>query len=198
MDPTILSELLKQYGWITAAIALSISFVLTAVFNLGIFYLYQKIQQQREEKLERLRTNLEKDVAEFKAREIKEIENVQEARWELKYKACLDALEIVDSFLSNWLRDVGGVPPVQQPADTIKARECYNRLALTCQNPKVTEVFLKVMFPTPQTNNIDITDNLNTLRNTIRKELGFGKSINLSRDVAWFVRLSGDNRDGTQ
>ena len=170
---------------------------MTAIFNLGIFYVNQKIQQQRDEKLERLRTNLEKELAEFKAREIKEIENVQQARWELKYRACLDALEIVDAFLSNWLKDVNGVAPVRQPADTLKARECYSRLVLTCQNPEVTEAFLKVMFPTPQTNNVDITDNLNGLRDAVRKELGFGESINPSREAAWFVRLSGDNRQDT-
>jgi len=193
MDPAILEELLKQYGWTSAVIAFAVSFVLTAVFNLGIFYVNQQIQRQREEKLERLRTDLEKELAEFRAREVKEIENIQQARWELKYRACLDALEIVDAFLSHLVKDVNGVPPVRQPADTVKARKCYSRLALTCQNPEVTETFLKVMLLTQQTDNIEITDNLNALRNAIREELGFGKSINLSREFAWFVRLAGDN-----
>lgn len=197
MDRAILEELLKQYGWTSAAVALAVSFVLTAVFNLGILYVNQQIQRQREEKLERLRTDLEKELAEFKAREIKEIENVQQARWELKYRACLDALEIVDAFLSHWFKDVNNVTPVRQPADTMKARKCYSRLALTCQNPEVTETFIKVMFPTHQTGNIEITGNLNVLRNAIREELGFGKCIKLSQEAAWFVRLAGDNREDT-
>ena len=197
MDPAILEELLKQYGWTSAVIALAVSFVLTVVFNLGIFYISQQIQRQREEKLEHLRTDLEKELAEFKAREIKEIESVQQARRELKYRACLDALEIVDAFLSHWFKDVNGIRPVQQSSDTVKARKCYSRLALTCQNPEVTEAFVRVMFPTQKTTIVEITDNLNAMRNTIREELGFGKSINLSREAAWFVRLAGDNREGT-
>jgi len=197
MDPALLEQLLKQYGWTSAAVALAVSFLLTAIFNLGIFYVNQQIERQREEKLERLRTDLEKELAEFKAREIKEIESIQQARWELKYQACLDALEIVDVFLSQWFKDVNGVTPVRQTADTVKARECYSRLALTCQNPEVTETFLRVMFPTPQTDSIAITDNLNALRNAIRRELGFGESISLSQRVAWFVRIAGDKREDT-
>lgn len=195
MDP-ILEELMKQYGWISAAIALIVSFILTAIFNLGTFYVNQRIQRHNEEEMERLRTNQQKELAEFKARQIKEIESVQQARWELKYKACLDALEIVDAFLSHWFKEVGDVEPVRQAADTIKARECYNRLALTCQNPEVTEAFLKVMFRPSQTSNmaIEITHNLNALRNAVRKELGFGEGINLSHETAWFVRLAGDER----
>jgi len=194
MDPVIL-ELLRQFGWTYAAIAVIVSLVITAVFNVGIFYVNQKIQQRREERLAHIRAELEKELAEFKAREIKEIENVQQARWELKYRACLDAMEIVDAFLSHWFKDVNNVKPVRQVADTVKARECYNRLVLTCENPQVTELFLKIMFPTPQTDNIQITDNLNALRNAVRAELGFGSGIVLSKEVAWFVRLAGDNRD---
>ena len=155
----------------------------------------QKIQQQREKRLERIKTDLEKELAEFKAREVKEIENVLQSRWELKYRACLDALEIVDAFLSHWFKNVNGVTPVRQPADTIKARECYSRLALTCANPEVPEKFLKVMFVTPQEDNTKLTDNLNALRNAIREELGFGENIELSQQEAWFVRLTGDSRE---
>jgi hypothetical protein len=195
MDPVILEELLKQYGWTSAAVAFAVSFVMTAVFNLGIFYVNQQIQRLREEKLERLRTDLEKELAEFKAREIKEIENIQQTRWELKYQACLDTLKIVDAFLSHRFKDVNGVTPVRQPANTVKARECYSRLVLTCQNPEVPEAFLKVMFQEPGTDNVEITDNLNALRNAIREELGFGRKIELSTEFAWFVRLAGDNQE---
>lgn len=197
MDPVIL-ELFRQFGWTYAAVAIILSLVVTAVFNAGTFYVNQKIQQQREERLERVRGELEKELAAFKAREIKEIENVQQARWDLKYRACLDAMEIVDAFLSQWFKDVNNVTPVRQVADTLKARECYNRLVLTCENPQVTELFLRVMFPTPQTNHIQITDNLNAFRNAVRTELGFGSETKLSKEFAWFVRLAGDNRNEVQ
>ncbi len=195
MDPTILSELLKQFGWTSVAIALVVSFLMITSINLGIFFINQKIQQQREEKLEQTRTNLEKELAAFKASEIREIENVYQAKWELKYRACLDALEIVDIFLSQYYEEVDGITPVRQPADTIKACECQNRLALTCKDPKVTEAFLRILFPSPQATMIEIIDNLHEFRNFIRKELGFVKRIKLSTNTAWFVRFAGDNRD---
>lgn len=194
MDPAILEELLKQYGWTAAAVAFAVSFVLTAIFNLGIFYVNQQIQLKREKRMELLRTDLEKELAEFNAREIKEIENAQQTRWELKYQACLEALKIVDVFLSHWFKDVNGVTPVRQPANTVKARECYNRLVLTCRNPEVTEVFLKIMFQGPGTDNSEITNNLNAMRTAVREELGFGDKIDLSTDAAWFVRLVGDTQ----
>jgi len=194
MDPVIL-ELLRQFGWTYAAIAVIASLVITVVFNVGTFYVNQKIQQRREGRLERIKTELEKELAEFKAREIKEIENVQQTRWELKCRACLYAMEIVDAFLSHWFKDVENVEPVRQVADTVKARECYNRLVLTCENPQVIKLFLKIMLPTSQTDNIQITENLNAFRNAVRAELGFGSGIELSKEFAWFVRLAGDNRD---
>lgn len=36
------------------------------------------------------------------------------------------------------------------------------------------------------------TDQLNELRNLIRKELGFGSEINLDRERAWFGQIVGD------
>ena len=106
MDPTILQELLKQYGWTSAAIALVVSFILTAIFNLGIFYVNSRYNDSARRS--------------------------------------------------------------QNVSGQIQKR-----------NPEVIEAFLKVMFPTKQTDNKTeinhITDNLNALRNAIRKELGFGK-----------------------
>lgn len=194
MDIVIL-ELLKQFGLTNAIISIVVSLLITLVFNAITFYVNQKIQQQREERLEHIRTELKKEADLFRAKVIKEIENVQQARWELKYQACLDAMEIVVSFLSHWFKDVNGIKPVRQVADTVKARECYNRLVLTCENPKVTQLFLKVMFPTQQTNIKQIIDNLNAFRNAVRTKLGFGSGIELSSEVAWFVRLAGDDRD---
>ncbi len=190
MDTAVIKDLLKQYGLVSAAIAIIVSFI----FNLVGFYVNQQIQSRREERLEHVRADLEKELAEFKSTKVKEAENIQQARWEMKYQACLDAMEIVDAFLSHWFKDVNGITPVRQPADTLRARNCYNKLAMTCERPEVIEAFLRIMFPTNATNVKVTTDNLNTLRNAIRKELGFGNEVKLSQDVAWFVRLAGDNR----
>ena len=198
MDPIILQELLKQFGLTSVFVALAVSLVVTSILGVAVFYVNQQSERRRETQLERFRTNMEKELATFKAREIKEIENVQQAKWELKHQACLDALEVVDSFLSHTVAGQNGTLPVRQPADTIRARVCYNRLVLTCQKPEVTEAFIKVMFPAQSPDMALITDNLNALRNAIREELGFGQVIKLSRDVAWFVRLAGDSRENSK
>ncbi len=198
MDNALLTELLKQYGLITVGVALVGLFILTALFNLATFYFNQRIQGTHEEKLEHIKANIEKELSEFKAVQLKVAENVQDAKWKLKYEACLKAMEIVDAFLSHRIKEVKGKTPVRQPADTIKARECYTGLVLTCQKPEVAEAFIKAMFPAEKADDRQLTDNLNGLRNAVRKELGFGEDIRLSTDTAWFVRLAGDNSGEAQ
>lgn len=197
MDPLVLQELLKQSGLNAVFVALFISLLVNSIVGVIVFYLNQKIEQRRDAKVERLKTDLEKELATYMAREIRDIENVQRDRWELKRQACLDALEAVDSYVSHWLADVEGTMPVRQAADTVKARRCYNQLVLTCQQPEVIDTFLRIMFLTPRSSMADVTDGLNTLRIAIRKELGFGQELRLSRERAWFVRLAGDTRPST-
>ena len=192
MDPLVLQELLKQSGLNSVFVALAVSLLVNSLVGVIVFNANQKIEQRRETKVERLKADLEKELATFMARAIKGIENVQRDRWELKRQACLDALETVDSFVSHWLADLNGTMPVRQTADTVKARRCYNQLVLTCQESEVIDTFLRTMFLTPQASLADVTDSLNALRIAIRKELGFGPELKLSRDRAWFVRLAGD------
>ena len=100
--------------------------------------------------------------------------------------ACLYALSIVDGSFSNtpW----GTIIPDKQTFSTEKARECYNKLAVTCDSEKVLGAYKKCLgLSTPAT-----PDSIVDLRNAIRKELDYGKEFDgADRDKAWIANLSG-------
>lgn len=126
----------------------------------------------------RLAAEIQKDLA------------IQKAAFELKLAACLEALSIVDAYFSTL--DWKGTPqPEAQELSTPKARECYNKLALTCENPKVIEAFANALcLRNPDEEPKTITaDVILDLRNLMRQELGFGKSLTLPREKAWIARL---------
>lgn len=199
MDTEIVKELLRQYG-------LAVTIIVTVVIGIGFIlvnYLFQRnreksmqrlkttLESQQAESLEHLRATLEKQLAEYKATTIKEAENVHQSRWEIKYHACLDALDIVDAILAQYFDKSTGYDPVRAPVDTIRARKCQSSLSISCESPKVAELFTAILFPKKEETVGAITKNLNLLRNAIRNELGFGEDI-VFPDHSWIVRLKGD------
>lgn len=68
--------------------------------------------------------------------------------WNIKREACLEALKIADSTLSNmtWsnISKEENNKIRKQESDTIKARECYSKLATTCESPEVLKQFKKL------------------------------------------------------
>jgi hypothetical protein len=114
----------------------------------------------------------------------------------IKRDACIDALNVIDGALSNqtWTNESGQVFPVTTQSVSIeKARECYSKLALTCENPKIIELYSKCLglrLPGEPAENIS-TDNLLELRNYMRKELGFGATLDFDRRLAWIASLDG-------
>ena len=124
------------------------------------------------------------------AAEIQKEVAIQKAAFEVKIGACLDALSVVDAYFST-LDWKGTLQPEVQELSTQKARECYNKLALTCENPKVIEAFsnalcLRSLGEKPK---IVSADAILDLRNLMRQELGFGKVLDLPREKAWISRL---------
>lgn len=124
------------------------------------------------------------------AAEIQKELAVQKAAFDLKLSACLEALSVVDAFFStlDWSEST---PPEAQELSTSKARECYSKLALTCENPKVVKAFAEALClrtgdEKPRTITADI---ISDLRNLMRHELGFGGKLELPREVAWIARL---------
>ena len=108
------------------------------------------------------------------------------SKWKLKREACLAALSIIDGSFSNTAWDT--VIPDKQNFSTEKARECYNKLAVTCESEKVLEAYKKCL---GLANNVT-PDSIVDLRNAIRKELDYGKEFDgADRDNAWIAKLSG-------
>lgn len=109
------------------------------------------------------------------------------SKWKLKREACLDALSVVDGSFSNtdW-ENHKSKDSDKQEFSTTKARECYNKLAITCESEKVLEAYKNCLLGkvTP--------DLIVDLRNAVREELGYGKEFDKSdRDNAWIAKLKG-------
>jgi hypothetical protein len=123
--------------------------------------------------------------------EIHQISAIEQAKRELKYEACLDALSVIDAFFSHYFTEL---KPTPQEANTARARECHSKLILSCENTEIIEKFAEIMFgpADPNTGQKPKTDLLNEFRNLVRKELGFGDEIILDRDRAWFGSVTGD------
>ena len=111
---------------------------------------------------------------------------------ELKYKALLRSLNLIDAYFSHILIPPQGGQIIKQYGTTEEARTCHNNLILTCEDTKILELFSEIKFG-PKVNNsktIPPTDLLNQYRNLVRKELGFGSDLVLDRDRAWFGKVS--------
>ena len=92
----------------------------------------------------------------------------------------------------SWKTQDGKPLPVhKQPIDNAKARDCYNRLALTCQNQAVIDKYLDALgLHAPGTPAKKISgDAIVDLRNAMRAELGFGIELKLDRSLAWIGTL---------
>ena len=114
-------------------------------------------------------------------------------KWELKKKACLDALEIVDAYYShqNWTTSEGALEAEKQEPPLIKdVRNTYNNLSLCCDQVEVLSLYKKCLGVYGNTQPDDMVD----LRNAIRKELGYGKEIDRDRDKAWIARVNSLNQ----
>lgn len=118
---------------------------------------------------------------------------VESEKRKLKHMALLESLRMVDAFYSHILTENDQKNPTKQYATIEEVRDCHNNLILSVDNPDIIKMFLKIMFPNDN-DLIPPTDRLNDYRNMIRKELGYGKEINLNRDNAWFGTIGFDKR----
>ncbi len=112
-------------------------------------------------------------------------------RWEIKRKACIEALEVVDAHFSNLKWD-DFVAEKQKMPDIKMARDVYNKLYLSCKNGRVLKEYKKCLGSYK-----DVKLNCATivgLRNTVREELGFGNGEDFDneeeQEFAWIVRLN--------
>ncbi|MBI4401391.1 MAG: hypothetical protein HY581_07160 [Nitrospirae bacterium] len=121
-------------------------------------------------------------------RSVDAIRTVDVTKYQLKYEACLEALRIIDAHLSHSLAPPPDGKLAKQHASTEEVRSCHSRLVLACESTELIEQFARIMFKprTEEETNVPPTDKLNTFRNLVRKELGFGNPLNLDRERAWF------------
>jgi hypothetical protein len=120
---------------------------------------------------------------------------VQRSIFELKREACLEALTVVDSALSQreWKQGGKVLPVAKQSLDIAAARSAYNKLSLTCRNPVIVELYAKTLglrAPDEALENSN-GDLIVDLRNAMREELGFGQVLNFDRNKAWIGNLDG-------
>ena len=119
----------------------------------------------------------------------------QRSAFEIKRSACLDALAVVDAAYSQteWIQDEKKIDIAKQPLAISDARKAYNQLAITCSDPTVVELYAQALGlhspdETPPKKTADL---IVDLRNSMRKELGFGTSLNFDRNKAWIGNLDG-------
>ena len=175
---------------ISAGAGAGITFLLRTYFNEKI---KNSVKHEYDVRLEsyksELKNSIDKDLETYKS-QIKELESKNLDKWEIKREACLKALNLADSALSNmdWDGNVNnGI--VKSEIDTIAVRECYNQLACSCDLPGTLTEFKRVLGLLGPTRGDVIVD----FRNAIRKELNFGNEIDLDREKAFIGRIHGDN-----
>lgn len=110
-------------------------------------------------------------------RELEERGRIATKQYELRYHACLTMLGMIDAHLSHTIKkdNQGNSIEVDHQYTTVEeARKCHSDLLLTINNHKIPDLFLKMVCG--QSTNIII--DLNTMRQLVRKELGFGDNFN--------------------
>lgn len=169
-----------KYYWIYLILAL----IFGILISIGVEYFKTKGQNLATKQDIATITN---KVEQIKA-EIQKGQEIDKQKRELKYKAILTSLNLIDAHLSHTLIPPEGQQITKQYATTEEARTCHNNLILTCEDTKVVELFGLIMFgPKDQSQpKTPPTDLLNQYRNLVRKELGFGSDLELNRDRAWF------------
>jgi hypothetical protein len=117
---------------------------------------------------------------------IKLQDKVNEEKWLLKRDACMTALAIADSQISN--RTYPNVKegsidkaPLNTTADV---RTCINKLNCSCENPEVLRLLKVILFDSYS------PDIIVDLRNAVREELNFGDApFDLDRERAFVGRI---------
>ncbi len=133
-----------------------------------------------------------KEIENVKAEIIKR-DRVDEKKFELKYKACLDLLDIVDAQLTHTIvKDNEGLNFLtdKQFVTTGVARRCHNELLITIDNNEIIETFLKIMLD----NEVNPIVELTKLRQLVREELGFGNEVYVDERITWLATIQCEDK----
>lgn len=110
-----------------------------------------------------------------------------------KKEAILEALAFLNTFIS-WLNIDSGVTPSREETDaielTVQARTIHNKLCISCDDPKLVELFVDLVVPNVGLDEgYPVFEKLDMFRNMCREELGY-KPVNLPADRAYLTVVS--------
>ena len=108
--------------------------------------------------------------------------------YNIKLEAINDSLDFLDKYISWHTFDSGKLPvreKISKEQLTVKARHCYNRLIITCQNEELLKCFNRICFH-KQENILELYINF---RNLARKELGLNE-LSLDKDNVFYSIIS--------
>jgi hypothetical protein len=119
------------------------------------------------------------------------LNKIEDRKFELKYDACLEALGIIDEwYLRAMKQEIEEkskleVKILNQLELGAKARNCHNKLVLTCDSSEVIDLFRYILLPF-EGKPVFTLDIIVDFREAIRKEIGFGNiSVDSNRDLSW-------------
>lgn len=153
-------------------------------------YLTRKVNHSFDKKLELYKDEIGRELEQYKT-ELKLIEAKNSSKWEIRRSACLHALDVADSIISqrSW-KEILEASITKSGVSTIEARKAYNRLACSCENLDTLEIFRKIMSSTEENMSVDI---IVDFRNAVRKELEYERDIDTDRTNAFIFEASWDN-----
>ena len=171
--------------------------LLSVILSLGTVFLFQYLKDKGKNYATKQDiADITRKIEDVKA-EIQNQQVVEKQKRQLKYDAILKSLTLMDAHLSHLLIPSEGGKIKKQYATTEEARKCHSSLILTCETTEILELFSLIMFGqnVPKAEEIAPTDLLNSYRNLVRKELGFGEKIPLDRYKAWFGYGNFENKN---
>lgn len=160
--------------------------------------LVAEMEEQQKTRLQTLEATLRTE-SDTKIRmlesQLRNLDLVRQARWKLKYEACLQALKVVDGMFSNMRHtDKDGIDItyqiVKQSVTTEEARECAGKLILTCDSAELIDKFMEIARGqqlSPQ--------DIQHFRNLVRRELWEHleiKELASSDELIWIASVTGD------
>lgn len=108
-----------------------------------------------------------------------------------KFNTILDALSFIDDYIS-W-HDIDNQTPIRKKITvvdlTLRARSCFNRLMLTCDNEEIVELFLKIFENNSAGSNSQLFLDYNKFRLLLRKELNIVTDIKIPEKY-YFIRCA--------
>jgi hypothetical protein len=106
---------------------------------------------------------------------------IDQNRWELKRKACLNALNIANAVLSNYKYENLDLEIEKEKVEVKEIRQCMNELACVCENQEVFDILKNILMGQVKPSIIL------ELRTAVRKELDFDqKPIDSDEERAFY------------